>query len=192
MGAKGIAVLKEWCPQFLEEELDPSTHATCCSVEQLQTLDKNIKLAANFLKRCPSCMNNLAKHLCYFTCSPGQSNFMNVSVKVDTKDNKTVEYVDAMDLYIKSDYMEGTFNSCKQVSVPSTGQLALDLMCGSWGSRSCSAQRWFSFMGDTNENPYTPFQINYKNTTPPNGPFTLVNPASTPCNVALSVSIIIT
>lgn len=82
----------------------------------------------------------------------------------------------------------GTYNSCKQVSVPSTGQLAIDLMCGSYGSRSCTAQRWFHFMGDTTDNPYTPFQINYKNATAPVGSFTPLDPGVTPCSAALSVS----
>lgn len=105
LGAEGIAVLKEWCPQFLDT-LD-ATHATCCDVDQLKTLDKNIKLAANFLKRCPSCMNNLAKHLCHFTCSPVQSDFFNATIKTGTQDNKTVEFVDGIDLYIRTDYLEG-------------------------------------------------------------------------------------
>lgn len=83
-----------------------------------------------------------------------------------------------------------TYNSCKQVSVPSTGQLAIDLMCGSWGSRSCTAKRWFDFMGDIVNNPYTPFQINYKNTSVPVGSYTPIDPGTTPCSVALSVSII--
>lgn len=104
--AEGVAILKEWCPQFLDT-LDNTTHATCCDMDQLKILDTNIKLAANFLKRCPSCMNNLAKHLCYMTCSPVQSDFLNASVKIDTQNNKTVEFVDAIDFYITTDYMEG-------------------------------------------------------------------------------------
>lgn len=102
----GVAILKQWCPQFLDS-LDTNTHATCCDLEQLNILDRNIKLAANFLKRCPSCLNNLVKHLCYFTCSPEQSDFINTTVKTETKDNKTVEFVESIDLYIKTDYLEG-------------------------------------------------------------------------------------
>lgn len=105
LAADGVAILKEWCPQFFETL--NSAKDTCCDVEQLKTLDKNIKLAANFLKRCPSCMNNLAKHLCHFTCSPTQSDFMNATIKEETKDNKTEEYVAMIDLYIKTDYLEG-------------------------------------------------------------------------------------
>lgn len=57
--------------------------------------------------------------------------------------------------------MNGTFDSCKNVQVPSTGQLAFDLMCGPWGASKCSPTRWFGYMGDAQGNPFVPFQINY-------------------------------
>lgn len=37
--------------------------------------------------------------------------------------------------------MNGTYDSCKQVSVPSTSRLALDLMCGEWGASRCSPKK---------------------------------------------------
>lgn len=106
LAPEGINILKKWCPQFLDTL--NSAAETCCDVEQLKTLDSNIRLAANFLKRCPSCMNNLAKHLCHFTCSPTQSDFINATIKTDTVNNKTVDYVAAIDLYIRTDYLEGS------------------------------------------------------------------------------------
>lgn len=45
---------------------------------QLETLNTNVKMAANFLQRCPSCMTNFVQHICDFTCSPQQSQFMKV------------------------------------------------------------------------------------------------------------------
>lgn len=85
--------------------------------------------------------------------------------------------------------MNGTFDSCKNVQVPSTGQLALDLMCGSWGASKCSPTRWFGFMGDTG-NPYVPFQINYlpqKSTDIVDGMQPL-NPKVIPCSQSIDVS----
>lgn len=38
-------------------------------------MNENIKLAAAILERCPSCMTNLARHICELTCSPDQSKF---------------------------------------------------------------------------------------------------------------------
>lgn len=58
---------------------------TCCDAKQVQALDKNIKLAHQFLKHCPSCMDNFAEHFCSFTCRPDQSLFMNIT---QLKDNK--------------------------------------------------------------------------------------------------------
>lgn len=101
-----------------------------------------------------------------------------------------VEYIDAVDLYITNRYLEGTFNSCNKVSVPSTGQLALDLMCGEWGASRCTALKWFHFMGDAENNVYVPFQITYVNTDEPVGPFMPLDPRITPCSEAINVGII--
>lgn len=98
-----------------------------------------------------------------------------------------IEYINAIDVYITNKYLEGTFNSCNKVSVPSTGQLAMDLMCGIWGASRCTTLKWFHYMGDAN-NPYVPFQITYINTDEPVGPFIPVDPTVTPCSKALNVS----
>lgn len=77
-----------------------------------------------------------------------------------------------------------------KVSVPSSGQLALDLMCGEWGALECTAKKWFHYMGDAEDNGYVPFQINYKaqpNTNPING-FIPHDPKIVPCYEALDVS----
>lgn len=50
-------------------------------------------------------------------------------------------YVAAIEVYIEDEYMNGTYDSCKQVSVPSTSQLALDMMCGEWGASRCSPKK---------------------------------------------------
>ncbi|KAJ8923333.1 hypothetical protein NQ315_001891 [Exocentrus adspersus] len=173
LNGTGPAILKKWCPHI-------SPEATCCDVQQLKSFDSNIVMAANFLKRCPSCMQNLVNHLCDMTCSTNQSKFINVTKTANNpKTNKT--YITEIDLYISEDYLQGTYESCKQVAVPSTGQLALDIMCGSWGAAKCSAMRWFSFMGDA-VSPFVPFQINYKNETAVIDGFTPMNPRVIPCS----------
>lgn len=100
-------------------------------------------------------------------------------------------YIDEIDIYITEDYLNGTFNSCKNVQVPSTGQLAFDLMCGSWGASKCTPQRWFHFMGDAKNNLYVPFQINYlpqKSTDIVNNMKPL-NPKIVPCSESIDVSV---
>jgi Niemann-Pick C1 protein len=56
-----------------------SIPSTCCDTKQLETLDNQVGLAANFLSRCPSCLQNLVAHICDMTCSPEQSRFINVT-----------------------------------------------------------------------------------------------------------------
>jgi len=81
-------------------------------------------------------------------------------------------------------YANGTFDACKQVSMPSTGQRALDMMCGEWGSSMCSPVRWFRFMGDTAGNSFVPFQINYRmhNTSQEIDSMTPIDPRVIPCS----------
>ncbi|XP_049532934.1 NPC intracellular cholesterol transporter 1 isoform X2 [Anopheles darlingi] len=169
--SKTKELLSVWCSHLLVEDSSNNVN-TCCDSEQVEVLNKNVALAANFLARCPSCMANLVRHMCDFTCSTKQSNFMKViaTEEVDPKEDDvnsatTVappkEYITQIDIHITGQYMNGTFESCNQVSVPSTGQLALDMMCGEWGASRCSASKWFFYMGDAANNVYVPFQISY-------------------------------
>lgn len=81
--------------------------------------------------------------------------------------------------------ISATFNSCKQVSNPSTGTMVMDLMCGSWGAYRCTSSKWYQFMG-TKSN-FVPFQINYRNQTKPG--FINLNPPTIPCSKSIDVSI---
>uniref|UniRef100_A0A6P7FAH1 NPC intracellular cholesterol transporter 1 homolog 1b-like n=1 Tax=Diabrotica virgifera virgifera TaxID=50390 RepID=A0A6P7FAH1_DIAVI len=65
-------------------------------------------------------MNNFVKTFCHFTCSPTQSKFMHVNTtELNPETNKT--YITDVDVYLDNTYMEGAYNSCKEVSVPVTG-----------------------------------------------------------------------
>lgn len=94
--------------------------------------------------------------------------------------------MNAIDIHITEQFMNGTYDSCKNVQFPSSGQLALDLMCGDWGASRCSPKRWFGFMGDAAGNQFVPFQINY-NTTAVDG-FTPMDPKVVPCSESVDVS----
>ncbi|XP_057335819.1 NPC1-like intracellular cholesterol transporter 1 [Microplitis mediator] len=184
LNGSALEILARHCPHMIKNGQDVKT---CCDTNQLKTFDVNIQLMSAILQRCPSCFDNLVKHLCDFTCSPHQSSFMNATkFETNQKTNKT--YVNAVDLFITNKYLQGTFTSCSQVSVPSIGQLALDLMCGHWGATYCTPQRWFDFMGDAAHNVYVPFQINYNTTDTKFGPFTPLDPKITPCNQAPNVN----
>lgn len=85
LSSEGQKLLAKHCPHLLVD--DGKGINTCCDANQLITLDANIKLAANFLKRCPSCLDNLAKHFCDFTCAVNQSKFINVTEKGEDNGN---------------------------------------------------------------------------------------------------------
>lgn len=106
------------------------------------------------------------------------------------KNDKDVEYVTGINIYFTNEYLEGTYGSCKQVSMPSTGQLAMDVMCGSWAAAKCNAMRWFTYIGETKDNPYVPFRRVYVNTSVPLDGFTPLNPTITPCSKGIDVSIL--
>uniref|UniRef100_A0A336LKH8 CSON011471 protein n=1 Tax=Culicoides sonorensis TaxID=179676 RepID=A0A336LKH8_CULSO len=172
----GIELLNLYCNHLVKGE----NVEVCCDKNQIDVLNTNVKMAAGFLKRCPSCLKNLVQHLCDFTCSPNQSNFMNVkSIEMNKKTNQ--EYVTEVNLNISEDYINQTYESCKQVSTPSTGQLALDLMCGEWASLNCNAKRWFEYMGDMKTNQYVPFQINYVLHSDNSSNNYYLNPPIVPC-----------
>ncbi|XP_026286782.1 NPC intracellular cholesterol transporter 1 isoform X2 [Frankliniella occidentalis] len=160
---EGVVLLRKWCPAYLERNSIGGTIQTCCDVDQLQALDRNIRLAHQFLKHCPSCMDNFAEHFCVMTCAADQSKFMNITgLQKNVIGNKTVESVSSVDVLVTNKSLQGIFDSCAGVFVPSSGQRALDLMCGPWGSSLCTALRWFAFIGSTGEaNPFAPFAISY-------------------------------
>lgn len=187
LDGKGQEILKRWCPNFFEGKAPGSAITTCCDTTQVEVLDRNIILAASFLQRCPSCMQNLVRHLCEVTCGVDQNRFMNVTQVEENDEGK--EFILGIDLYVTQKYIEGTFNSCIQVSVPSTSQLALDLMCGEWGASRCSPHKWFTFMGDAEGNPFVPFQMTYVVSDTPVEEFVPLDPEITPCSKALSPDI---
>uniref|UniRef100_A0A2S2P3P5 Niemann-Pick C1 protein n=1 Tax=Schizaphis graminum TaxID=13262 RepID=A0A2S2P3P5_SCHGA len=169
---KSIDVLKTWCPDFIQDNTkDGKTLNTCCGVDQLLTLSTSIVQAANFLHRCPSCMRTFGRFICELVCSPMQSQFMNV-----TKLTKTGTSIRELDFYISDSYMQGVYDSCKSVSNPATGELAMDVICS--GAISCSAHKWFRFLG---KNPYLGFIINYIPVIKTDNPQQFVGPVI-PCN----------
>lgn len=81
---------------------------------------------------------------------------------LDGETGKLIEYVKSIDLYMDENYINEVFASCVGVVMPASGGIAMDAACGPYDSKSCSAKRWYAFMGDEIENDYVPFGINYK------------------------------
>ncbi|XP_066902030.1 NPC intracellular cholesterol transporter 1 homolog 1b isoform X2 [Halyomorpha halys] len=178
----GYGLLEKWCPNILAKHTLGKPIETCCDVNMLKTMDSQLTLAANFLKRCPSCLSNFLEHICSLTCAPDHSRFLNITDIEIAEDKRP--FVNGIEFYITKKYVQGVFDSCKQVYVPSMGQLALDVMCGSWGSSRCSPEKWFTYMGDMNANAYVPFPMDFKYTDEPVGDMIPLDPLIIPCNAS--------
>lgn len=77
-------------------------------------------------------------------------------------ENQSKEYVKAIDFEMNVEYINGVYNSCKNIILPATGGLAFDGICGEYDSKTCSAEKWYQYMGNPDGNPFVPFRINYK------------------------------
>jgi Niemann-Pick C1 protein len=79
LNALGIEDLKVWCSHLLPEKFkDGDDVFTCCDNAQLKEFVHNFKVAGNMFSRCPSCTDNLVRHICDFTCSPKHSEYIKV------------------------------------------------------------------------------------------------------------------
>ncbi|KAK3790855.1 hypothetical protein RRG08_061620 [Elysia crispata] len=61
---KALDVFATACPDLYE---GPDTK-TCCADSQILTLDSQLAVPRQLLKRCPSCFNNFLNLWCYLTC----------------------------------------------------------------------------------------------------------------------------
>ncbi|KAM8974642.1 NPC1-like intracellular cholesterol transporter 1 [Pelodytes ibericus] len=141
-----LTLLKDVCPMMYNG--DDNTYA-CCSVRQLQSIQKSFALSMSILNRCPSCADNFANIHCQNTCSPNQSTFINVTRTFDTTvdglpEKGLLEY----QCHYNRHFAEESFDSCKNVRLPATGGYAIATMCGRYGHELCTTQRWLDFQGD--------------------------------------------
>ena len=95
---------------------------------------------------------------------------------------KGKEEVKSVTYFVSEEFNEATYSSCKHVQYPETSDTVMGLLCGAHGSKSCTAKRWFDFMGST-ENGYSPFQISYEyGAGLSEDGHTFHNPATLACN----------
>jgi len=208
-----VSSLQEYCPELLEKY---GTNL-CCSPEQVHDLVGNLALPQGLVGRCASCFHNMRQAFCEFTCSPYQYQFMNVTKKDPSQELLEDDYVysdeeeqavtekpvsgeepvkhpfmvNTADVFIKRSYIEGTYESCKNVLMASTNRPAMDVLCGPHGSHRCSADKWYTYMGST-ENGFSPYSIVYRvvddNNPAPEG-IVPISFETSQCSVAPTVSL---
>lgn len=114
----------------------------CCDQKQAEALYLNIGQLDVF-KRCRSCRHNLRRLFCQFACSPNQVDFLTTN-KINVTDDGH-EYVEAVDFNVSEEFASSTYDSCKEVSMPQTGQTLMNAVaCGKY-SYHCNPQRYFSW-----------------------------------------------
>ncbi|KAF7384137.1 hypothetical protein HZH66_012387 [Vespula vulgaris] len=148
-------ILRRRCPHFFENTDDP---LTCCSAEQIFTIHSNMNMAEGVFGRCTTCLKNIFRHICDYSCSMNQSRFMKVT-KSKINENG-FHYIEELEIHVAEEFINKTFESCKNVINPSSGGLAMDLACGSHGASRCTARKWYDFMNSVSDNNFVPFQIN--------------------------------
>uniref|UniRef100_A0A7N8Y6M3 NPC1-like 1 n=1 Tax=Mastacembelus armatus TaxID=205130 RepID=A0A7N8Y6M3_9TELE len=151
--------IKEVCP--ILDRGENNTYA-CCSMKQLSSLEMSLTLSKAVLVRCPSCVENFAHLHCINTCSPNQSQTIKVTKVMNvTYLNKTKEAVVAYQAFLTTTFANGAFQSCRNVRIPATGGFAIATMCGRYGAKLCTPQRWYDFQGDSS-NGLAPLDIDFR------------------------------
>ncbi|GAV02187.1 hypothetical protein RvY_12783 [Ramazzottius varieornatus] len=185
LDGSGVSLFKEMCPSMINK--DGSVVDLCCDTNQLKALKAGMDMVTTLLGGCPSCLRNFMTLFCEMTCSPIQSTFAYPAEFAVSDDNVT--YVKALGVFLDTKYATEAYNSCKSVLNPSTNGPVMDLMCSPFGSKNCSADKWFTFLGNPT-NPGTPFAVNFTLSTggASNGSAEIFAPltvSTTPCYKAI-------
>ncbi|XP_041087917.1 NPC1-like intracellular cholesterol transporter 1 [Polyodon spathula] len=150
--------LQEVCPMLYK---GVATQA-CCSLEQLNSLQKSLLLSKPILSRCPSCVENFVNIYCQNTCNPNQSLHINITRTWNATINGVIkEAVIEYQAYLSREFADRSFDSCKNVRIPATGGFAIATMCGKYGSTLCNTQRWLDFQGNSG-NGLAPLDIDFR------------------------------
>ena len=126
----------------------------CCEEEQVDALQKNLKLAERIIASCPACKENFFNLFCTFTCSPDQSLFVNVTNTGKASSGKDV--VTELDNLWSANYQSEFYDSCKEVKNGASGGKAMGFIGG--GAKNYT--QFLKFLGDK-KLLGSPFQINF-------------------------------
>ncbi|XP_052763831.1 NPC intracellular cholesterol transporter 1-like isoform X1 [Mya arenaria] len=156
----GLAIVQQFCPLLYNG--DDNTY-TCCSTEQLITMQSSLGVPNNLLQRCPACYHNFLNQICQMTCSPHQSKFIAVNDDVTCPDAnpncKTGKGVPSIYYLMTNKYVDDFYDSCKDVQMPSSNDKAMSILCGR-PAKDCTPSTWMAYMGSTG-NGQAPFPIIY-------------------------------
>lgn len=130
----------------------------CCSPEQIDSLELNLKRVDPLISSCPACRKNFYDFFCRFSCSPNESQFVEI-LKTEIAKDTGKEIVTEINQYINPEMAQKFFDSCKNVKFLATNGYAMDLI----GGGAKNYLQFLKFLGD--EKPLlggSPYQINFK------------------------------
>lgn len=129
----------------------------CCTLEQAQNLESNLKRVTPLISSCPACHKNFFDFFCKFTCSPNQASFIKILETAQSIDTKQ-EIVTELNQYVSEDTARAFYDSCKEIKFLATNGYAMDLI----GGGAKNFKQFLKFLGD--KKPMlggSPFQINF-------------------------------
>lgn len=154
----------ELCPSL--NVLENKHKGLCCGQDQIESFLSSMKRAKDVIGSCPSCLINFSQLFCDLTCNPNQASFVKVLKTTDydnntNNNNKVGEAiltkslaVDTISYSITNKFVDGLYNSCKDVIWTQIGEPAMNALCGD----PCSPKEWVEHLGIKG---ISPFDINY-------------------------------
>ncbi|EPS73141.1 hypothetical protein M569_01615, partial [Genlisea aurea] len=152
------------------------TGNVCCSEQQFDILRSQVQQAIPFLVGCPACLRNFLNLFCELSCSPNQSQFINVSSISTVGKNQTV---DGIEYYVTDDFGRGLFDSCKEVKFGTLNSRVIDFV----GAGASDFRGLFAFLGRKVGPgiPGSPFSISFVPNAPESSGIVPMNVSSYSC-----------
>ncbi|PNH04088.1 Oxygen-evolving enhancer protein 2, chloroplastic [Tetrabaena socialis] len=160
------AALQSVCPSLWADQGGPAGRY-CCTAGQVERIASDTQKALPFIVGCPACRHNFVQLWCVLTCSPDQAAFTNVSAVQQAYDTNATAVAE-LDHWLGREYVDGMYDSCKDVKFGAANVPAMSFIGG--GARS--GPEWLAFLGTLKDKRFppigSPIQINFRpdNTTP--------------------------
>ncbi|XP_071923445.1 uncharacterized protein [Coffea arabica] len=153
------------------------TGNVCCTEAQFETLRTQVQQAIPFLVGCPACLRNFLNLFCELSCSPSQSQFINVTSVDKIGKNSTVG---GIDFFITDSFGEGMFESCKDVKFGTMNSRAIEFI----GAGAKNFRDWYAFIGRRAPLgvPGSPYAINFRSAAPDSSGMKPMNVSTYSCS----------
>lgn len=151
-GDEALTILRKFCPWMYEGEATK----TCCDYDQLGHLRDGIQKLTSLFITCPSCMYNMRRYICAYTCDRNQSSFMRIDAKKVVNDTGVArEAITNVTIATSATSLAVTFNSCANVMF--SGSYSVNVICFVDKNGRCPEKEfWYRF----GHSAFSPFALN--------------------------------